>query len=295
MNTGSSPVPVAILGTGSMGGAMAERLLALGWPVHVRDLVEERMQALAALGATAHHSAADAAAAAQVVIVCVVDATQCRRVLFDEGAARAQALGGSVLLCPTLGPPEVEDIAAALQRQGLHALDAPISGGPARAREGRISMMVACSPSGWLRCHGLLAALSDRVFRIGERPGDGARTKLVNNLAAAINLAGAAEVLALAERLGLDAAVTQQVIEQSSGQSWIGSDRMRRALAGDLAPRARLAMLEKDTRLALESADAAGFHGPLGERVRDLFAQVAEGGQRERDDAVLLDWLRRQP
>lgn len=293
MSLAGTPFPVAILGVGNMGGAMAERLLALGWPVHVRDLVEERMAALAALGATAHRSAAEAAAAADVVIVCVVDATQCRQVLFDEGAARAQALGGSVVLCPTLGPAEVENIAVQLHAQGLHALDAPISGGPARAREGRISMMVACSPPGWLRCHGLLAALSNSVFRIGERPGDGARTKLVNNLAAAINLAGAAEVLALAERLGLDAATTLQVMEQSSGQSWIGSDRMRRALAGDLAPRAHLALLEKDTRLALEAADAAGFRGPLGAPVRDLFAAAAEGGQRAQDDAVLLDWLRR--
>lgn len=274
---------------------MAERLLALGWPVHVRDLVDERMQALVALGATAHARAADAAAAAGAVIVCVVDAAQCRAVLFDEGAAQAMRLGSSVLLCPTMGPVDVEEIAARLHSQGLHVLDAPLSGGPARAREGRMSMMVATSPSGWLRCHGLVAALSDKVFRIGERPGDGARTKLVNNLAAAINLAGAAEVLALAGRLGLDPVRTQEVIDQSSGQSWIGSDRMHRALAGDLAPRARLAMLEKDSRLALEAAAQVGFQGPLGDHARDLFARAAEAGLRDLDDAALLDWLRRQP
>ena len=129
------------------------------------------------------------------------------------------------------------------------------------------------------------------MFRISETPGDGARTKLVNNLAAGINLVAAAEVLALAQRLGLDQAATLAVIEESSGQSWIGSDRMRRALAGDLAPRAHMTLLEKDTRLALQAAQAAGFEGPLGARARDVFAAASAGGLAERDDAALLQWL----
>jgi putative dehydrogenase len=102
------------------------------------------------------------------------------------------------------------------------------------------------------------------VFRISQRPGDGARTKLVNNLLAGINLVGAAEVLALAARMGLDLGTTLDVIEQSSGQSWIGSDRMRRAIAGDYAPRAHVTLLQKDTRLAMEAATAAGFDWPAG-------------------------------
>ncbi len=233
-----------------------------------------------------------AARAAQATIVCVVDAAQCSDVLFvGGGVAEAMQLGQSVLLCPTMAPAEVEGLAERLHRYGLHAVDAPMSGGPTRARDGSMSLMVACSPSAWLRCQGLLETLSRKVFRIGERPGDGARTKLVNNLAAGINLVGAAEVLALAQRLGLDLARTLDVIEQSSGQSWVGSDRMRRAIAGDLAPRARMALLQKDTRLAMDAARAAGFEGPLGAATREAFAQASAAGLEERDDAALLQWL----
>jgi L-threonate 2-dehydrogenase len=133
--------------------------------------------------------------------------------------------------------------------------------------------------------------MSSRLFRIGERMGDGARTKLVNNLAAAINLVGAAETLALASRLGLDPARTLDVMEQSSGQSWIGSDRMRRAIAGDFAPRAHMTLLEKDTRLALQAAAQAGFSGPLGGAAHESFAAASAAGLADLDDGALLSWL----
>ncbi len=287
-----APHPVAIIGVGNMGGAMAERLLAMGWPVHVCDVLPERRQALANLGALAHASAADAARAAPLVIVCVVDAAQTRDVLFGTGGvADAMHLGHSVMLCPTMAPDDVEDITLQLRPFGLHLIDAPMSGGPARAREGSMSLMLACPPTVFERHRAMIETLSDKVFRISEKPGDGARTKLVNNLAAGINLVAAAEVLALARHMGLDLSTTLAVIEQSSGQSWIGSDRMHRAIAGDLAPRAHMTLLEKDTRLALQAAQQAGFEGPLGRHARDVFASASAGGLADMDDAALLQWL----
>jgi 3-hydroxyisobutyrate dehydrogenase-like beta-hydroxyacid dehydrogenase len=125
--------------------------------------------------------------------------------------------------------------------------------------------------------------------------GDAARTKLVNNLAAGINLVGAAEVLVLAHKMGLDLTRTLDVLAQSSGQSWIGSDRMRRAIAGDYEPRAHMTLLQKDTRLALEAAGALGFTGPLGAAARDVFAQASAGGLAEQDDAALFKWLSAGP
>ena len=133
------------------------------------------------------------------------------------------------------------------------------------------------------------------MFRVGTRPGDGARTKLVNNLLAAVNLAGAAEALALAERLGLDGARTLDVIERSSGQSWIGSDRLRRALAGDFAPRAHTTLLHKDVHLALAMAAAAGTELALGTQAAALFARAVDAGYGPLDDASLLTLLRLPP
>ena len=299
MTESDSKFPVTIIGVGNMGGGMARNLLAKGWPVHVYDVDLEKMQNLVPFGAVAHVDIAQAAINSIVTIICVVDAQQTHAVLFGadgeaQGVAQAMALGRMVMLCPTLAPQDVERFAKDLIPFGLHTIDAPMSGGPVRAADGSMSLMVACEPMVFERHRALIEALSNKVFRISERVGDGARTKLVNNLLAGINLVGAAEVLVMAQKLGLDVAKTLDVIEQSSGQSWIGSDRMRRALTGDYAPRAHMTLLEKDTRLAVEAAQSAGFEGPLGAAARDVFAQASAGGLDGLDDAALFQWLGRR-
>ncbi|MES2939337.1 MAG: NAD(P)-dependent oxidoreductase [Pseudomonadota bacterium] len=283
---------VGAIGVGNMGGAMAARLLEHGWAVQVRDIDAGKVEALQALGAKACATPADAARDAAALIVCVVDAAQAREVLFGQhGAVQALSPGAAVLLCPTISPEDVEAFARELAARGFAAVDAPMSGGPVRARDGTMSLMVACEDAVFERHRALIETLSGKVFRISQRPGDGARTKLVNNLLAAINLGGAAEVLAMAQRMGLDPRTTLAVIQQSSGQSWIGADRMSRAIDGDYAPRAHVSLLQKDSRLAVEAAQAAGFEGPLGPIARDLFQRAADAGLSQLDDAALFKLL----
>jgi L-threonate 2-dehydrogenase len=285
--------PIGIIGVGNMGGAMAANLLAHGWSVHINDVVDIKMQALAALGAVVHNDAAQTALHSELVIVCVVDAVQTNEVLFGHyGAAAYLQNGQCVMLCPTIAPEDTEAIAEQLNALGIHTIDAPMSGGPNRARNGSMSLMVACTDAVFEKHNNLLNTLSNQVFRISEKPGDGARTKLVNNLLAGINLAGAAEVLALSERMGLDLTTTLNVIEQSSGQSWIGSDRMRRAIADDFEPRAHTTLLAKDTKLAVAAASKLGFKTPLGQLATDTFASALANGFAEQDDASLFKLTR---
>ena len=287
---------VAVVGAGNMGGGMLARLLGLGWSVAVHDIDPQVQSQAVALGAVACGSALEAArmlAPDGVLMVVVVDAAQTEAVLWGEGGAGpVMKPGQSVMLCPTLGPATVQSQAERLAPMGVDFIDAPMSGGPVRAQQGTMSLMVACSDAVWQRSQKLLTALSQQVFRVGTRAGDGARTKLVNNLLAAVNLAGAAEAMALAERLGLNPAATLSVIEASSGQSWIGSDRMRRALAGDFEPRAHVTLLAKDTGLAVQAADDVAFDPPLGRLARDLFAQALGQGWADLDDAALLKLMR---
>jgi 3-hydroxyisobutyrate dehydrogenase len=289
---------VAVVGAGNMGGGMLARLRGLGWSVAVHDIDPQVQSQSMALGAVACGSAMEAArmlAPDGVLMVVVVDAAQTEAVLWGEGGAGPVLKPGqSVMLCPTLGPATVQSQAERLAPMGIDFIDAPMSGGPVRAREGTMSLMVACSDAVWQRSQKLLTALSQQVFRVGTRAGDGARTKLVNNLLAAVNLAGAAEAMALAERLGLDTAATLSVIEASSGQSWIGSDRMRRALAGDFEPRAHVTLLAKDTGLAVQAADDVAFDPPMGRLARDLFAQALGQGWADLDDAALLKLMRQR-
>ncbi|GAB3186340.1 NAD(P)-dependent oxidoreductase [Hydrogenophaga aquatica] len=289
---------VAVVGAGNMGGAVVERLCELGWRVAVNDVAAAAQARASAAGAQVLASARQVAQSLKpgaALVVAVVDAAQTRDVLFGaEGAAPAMRQGQAVLLCPTIAPRDAEAIAFELAAMGVETLDAPMSGGPARARDGSMSLMLGGPGELRHRHQALLDAMSSRQFVVGGRVGDGARTKLVNNLLAGINLVGAAEAIALAERLGLDAARTLDVIEQSSGQSWVGSDRMRRALAGDFAPRAHVGLLKKDTALAIEAARAAGFAGLLGPLAAQAFEQAHAAGMADLDDAALLLWLRGQ-
>ncbi len=274
---------------------MAGRLRERGLPVFVRDVRADR-EALAALdGARACTTPAALAARCSVVIVAVVDAGQTETVLFgSDGVAGAAVRGACVVLCPTIAPETVESIAARLDAIGVDWIEAPMSGGPMRARAGTMSLMVACRHHVFERHAALLATLADPVFRLGERAGDGARTKLVNNLLAAVNLAGAAEALVLAECVGLDPRRTLAVIERSSGQSWIGSDRMARALASDRTPRAHTTLLAKDSGLAVAMAAAAGVQPKLGALAAESFALAVAQGHGELDDSCLLELLRSQ-
>lgn len=294
----SHALPVVVVGAGNMGGALLARLRDLAWSVGVHDTDAQAQAKALALGALAFDSPRQAArslAPDGVLLIAVVDAAQTEAVLWGaDGAGSELKPGQTVMLCPTLGPQTVQDQAERLAQLGVDCMDAPMSGGPLRARQGSMSLMVACSESVWQQSQTLLNALSQQVFHVGVRAGDGARTKLVNNLLAAVNLAGAAEALALAERMGLDPAVTLSVIEASSGQSWIGSDRMRRALAEDFEPRAHVSLLAKDTGLAISAADAVVYDAPLGRLARDLFAQAMAQGWDHLDDAALLQLMRQR-
>jgi 3-hydroxyisobutyrate dehydrogenase len=291
----ADPAATGVVGVGNMGLAMVQRLRECGHAVLARDVRPEAQSAAAAVGATPLPDAASLARGCALAIVAVVDAAQCDDVLFgDGGLADALHAGSTVMICSTIAPGDVERFAARLAERGVPCIDAPMSGGPVRARDGSMSLMVACADAVFARHEPVLRALSSHVVRLGERVGDGARTKLVNNLLAAVNLTGAAEAIALAERLGLDPVRTLAVIERSSAQSWIGSDRMARALADDYAPRAHTTLLAKDTTLALQMARSAGIEPPLGSAAQLLFARACAGGLAALDDASLLMLMRRQ-
>jgi 3-hydroxyisobutyrate dehydrogenase-like beta-hydroxyacid dehydrogenase len=290
---------VGIIGVGNMGGGMAKRLLSQGWAVHVCDVDAHKTQALQALGATVHDTPHALAQQVHTLIVCVVNAQDVQDVLLGTAHASSGLLSAlqahhTIMLCPTLSPEDVENTAAQLMALKVPTIDAPMSGGPLRAEQGTMSLMVACDDAVFAAHENLLNTLSSQVFRISQRVGDGARTKLVNNLLAGINLVGAAEVMALAERLGLSLPTTLSVIAQSSGQSWIGSDRMQRALQNDWAPRAHMSLLTKDTALAQQAAHSVGFQGVLGQQAAKAFADASASGLADLDDAAMLQWLRQK-
>jgi L-threonate 2-dehydrogenase len=297
----SSPTVVSIIGVGNMGGGMATNLLSRGYTVYAYDVDSVKTAFYQQKGAVVQVSIAQAAIKSIATVICVVDAQQTHELLFGaQNVAQLLPVGHTVMLCPTMSPDDVERCAANLAGHGVQMIDAPMSGGPARAANGTMSLMVACSHALFQQHRTLLNDLSSKVFHISERLGDAARTKLVNNLLAGINLVGAAEVMVLAQRMGLDLGTTLNVIEQSSGQSWIGSDRMHRALAADYEPRAHMGLLAKDTALAVaaaQSLDPTGqsYLGPLGQAACTVFSQAMQSSCAALDDSALFKFLQNTP
>ena len=287
---------IGIIGIGAMGLAMARNLHAKAYPLLVRDIAPQAVAEAAALGIEACDTPAALAARCDVLVIVVVDAAQIDDVLFGPGgvvhaapaapATREHPL--AVMLCSTIAAHDTERFAERLKAHAIDLMDAPISGGPVRAADGSMSMMLACAPALLARHDTLLRDLAAKLFFIGPKVGDAARTKLVNNLLAGVNLVAAAEALALGAQLGLDRQVLFDVISASSGASWIGQDRMARALAGDYAPRARAVILTKDVGLAVQMADAAGIETQLGDAALSVFKATVAAGLGEQDDAAVV-------
>ena len=298
MNPTPQTPRIGIIGIGAMGLAMARHLHARSYPVRVRDIDPQALARAAALGLEAAASPAELAAQSEVLIVVVVDAQQIDTVLFGaDGVIHGALLGDpsdprraplTVLLCSTIAAHDTERFHTRLAAHGIELLDAPISGGPVRAGDGSMSMMLAGAAALRMRHATLLGDLAAKLFYVGPKVGDAARTKLVNNLLAGVNLVAAAEALALGAQLGLDRHALSEVINASSGASWIGHDRMARALVDDFVPRARAVILTKDVTLAVAMADAAGIDTPLADVALGVFKATVAAGFGEQDDAAVI-------
>ena len=200
---------------------------------------------------------------------------------------QACAPGAIVVLSSTVDPVYPAALAPKLAERGILLLDSPVSGGPAKAAAGTMTMMVSGDAGALRRMRPVLERITGRLFALGPRAGDASAFKIVNNLLAAANLAAGAEAMALAIRAGLDPQQVFDVVNASSGGSWIFADRMARALANDYAPRAAAKILTKDVGIAAALAERLGVDAPLTRAAHAAFVDAVAAGYGEEDDAAL--------
>ena len=282
---------IGVIGTGAMGLGVVQSLVRNGFDVVARDINPQAEAAAVAAGASARSTAAGVAQDASIVILLVVDAAQIETVLFGaDSAAGALAPGAIVIVSSTVAPAFVTSLAERLARARVRLLDAPVSGGPQRAADGTMTLMVSGEPATVTECQHLLKAISGKCFVVGTRPGAAATFKVLNNQLAAINLAAGAEAMALAIRAGIDPRRFLDVVNASSGASWIFNDRMARALDGDKTPRAATTLLNKDVGIAVETAQTLAFDAPLARAARDAFVAAVAAGHGAEDDAAMLQY-----
>lgn len=285
---------VGWVGLGAMGAPMATRVAAAGHPVRAYDREDGKAAALAGDGLTAVGSIAEAAGGAQVLALMVATAAQAETVLFGEGgAAAALAPGSVVLLMATVGPAAVEELARRLAGQQVEIVDAPVSGGSARAGTGDLLMMVSGSDRALAAARPLLDAMASTAAVVGGEPGQGQKVKLVNQLLCGVHIAAAGEALAFAESMGLDARDTWDVLRHGAAASFMLDDRGARMVDPDNQDvRSTIDIFVKDMGLVTDAARAGAYPAPLATAAELLFLAGRRSGRGRADDSTVIDTLR---
>jgi 3-hydroxyisobutyrate dehydrogenase len=280
---------VGLIGLGAMGLGMAKSLRRGGYDVHVCDVRREAADAFARDGGVACASPAEVAAACEVVVSVVVNAEQTEAVLFGkDGAAAAMQPGSVFVMCSTVPPAFAVGLEVRLEKMGLLFLDAPISGGAARAASGEMTMMSAGKPAVYAKCEAMLGAMAAKVYKLGDRAGNGSKVKIINQLLAGVHIAAAAEAMALGIREGVAPNDLYEVITHSAGNSWMFENRMAHVLSGDYTPLSAVDIFVKDLGLVLDTARASKFPLPLSATAHQMFMQASTAGYAKEDDAAVI-------
>ncbi|MEE6388506.1 NAD(P)-dependent oxidoreductase [Microbacterium paraoxydans] len=283
---------VAVIGLGAMGLPMATRL-AERFAVRGFDIAAERVALAAEAGVTPASSAADAVDGADAVLVAVRTGAQLEALLFGEdGLAPHLADGAVVILTSTVGTDGIDAIAAQLAAHGAQLVDAPLSGGPVRAGEGDLLIVVGATPSALETARPVLDQLASTLSIVGDKPGDGQALKTVNQLLCGVHIAAAAEALALADALGLDRARTLDALTAGAANSFMLGNRGPRALQAydedGAEVLSRLDIFVKDLGIVGDAARRAHLSTPVAAAAEQLFLLGEAQGLGALDDSAVI-------
>lgn len=283
---------VAVLGLGAMGLPMATRL-ASQLTVHGFDIAEPRLKLAADAGIRTFDSAQATARGADALLLAVRNGEQLNEVLFGtNGVAPVLAKGSVVILTSTVGTEAIPATVARLADFGVELVDAPLSGGPVRAGEGDLLIVVGATPEAQRQAAPVLELLASTLSIVGDNPGDGQALKTVNQLLCGVHIAAAAEALALADVLGLDQAKTLAALEAGAAGSFMLSNRGPRILEAYSEEGAevlsRLDIFVKDMGIVGKAARAAGLAAPVAAAAEQLFLLGQAQGLAAEDDSAVI-------
>ena len=291
--TSPNSTKVGLIGLGAMGSGMAASLRRASFDVHVFDVRQEVADKFAKDGGHACKSVAELGEACDVVVSVVVNAAQTEAVLFGPhadgtGCAAAMRAGSVFVMCSTVDPNWSVALEARLEKLGLLYVDAPISGGAAKAASGEMTMMTAAKPAAYAKCEAMLNAMAGKVYKLGDHAGAGSKVKIINQLLAGVHIAAAAEAMALGLREGVNPDALYDVITHSAGNSWMFENRMAHVLAADYTPLSAVDIFVKDLGLVLDMARASKFPLPLSSTAHQMFMQDSTAGFAKEDDSAVI-------
>ena len=278
------------IGLGAMGAPMAKRIVAAGFVLSVFDVHQENAEPLVELGARRAGSPREAAEETDALFLMVVNAEQVEEALFgEEGAAETLSPESAVVVMSTVGPGAVRGIEGRLAGRGVRLLDAPVSGGVARAERGDLLIMAGGPADLFEELRPLLEVMGSTVAHCGGSVGDGQSVKLVNQLLCGVHIAVAGEALAYAEALGLDPRSVFETIRHGAANSFMLEDRGERMLGREFVPaKSALDIFVKDMGLVRKAAEERGFRTPLADAAHRLYELGSSLGLGGEDDSGVV-------
>ena len=286
---------VGFIGLGGIGKPMAINIVKSGFDLTVADLREQPLQELRGHGAQVAHSPCEVAEGSDIVLASLPTNEASELVaLGHDGILEGAAEGDIYVELSTISPTVVHNIADKTNEKGVHLLDAPVSGGTARANEGQLSIMIGGDAATVARAQPVLETFADKLFHVGDT-GAGATIKLVTNLLTGINMASTMEALVLGVKAGLSVEMMQKVISASTGKSWafetfsdLLMTRSPEPPPGETASMG-LHTIVKDVRLAARLADDLSVPLPIGSSAVQLFFAGLGQGWTDKENWIMME------
>lgn len=283
---------IAFVGLGAMGLPMAQNLVKAGHELRGFDFNAAALVELEKSGGVAAASSKQAATGANVLMLMVVNAAQAEQVMFADGALAALNPGSIVVLMATCPQAAVQKLAQQVAEQGHRLVDAPVSGGVVGAQSGTLTMMVACETATYEAVSPLLQVLGERVFHVGQEPGQGAMVKTINQLLCGVHIAVAAEAFALADKAGLDLTLLLQIMSGSAASSWMLQNRGPRMLEDNPEVKSAVDIFVKDLSIVLQTGHDMRAGLPIAAAAHQMYLASSGRGDGKSDDSQVIQTYR---
>ncbi|KGQ29655.1 oxidoreductase [Gallibacterium genomosp. 2] len=281
---------VAVVGLGAMGMGAALSCINAGLDTYGIDLDDKLLEKLSVSGAKGvGKNAGNFADKLNAVVLLVVNAKQVNQVLFGEnGLAKLLKPGTAVMVSSTISAQDSKEISQKLTNLGLLMLDAPVSGGAAKAAIGEMTVMAAGSKESFAALQPVLDATASKVYNIGEEIGLGATVKIIHQLLAGVHIAAGAEAMALAAKAGIPLDLMYDVVTHAAGNSWMFENRMKHVVEGDYSPLSMVDIFVKDLGLVNDTAKSLKFPLHLASTAYSMFTEASNAGYGKQDDSAVI-------
>jgi len=273
-----------------MGMGAAKSCLRAGLNTWGVDLNPEALERLRQAGARdAQPSASAFADQLDAILLLVVNAQQVNAILFGEAGLAAKLRPGTVVMVSsTLSALDAQQIEKRLAEHQLLMLDAPVSGGAAKATSGEMTVMASGSDAAFAQLQPVLDAVAAKVYRVGSEIGLGSTVKIIHQLLAGVHIAVGAEAMALAARAGIPLETMYEVVTNAAGNSWMFENRMRHVVDGDYSPKSAVDIFVKDLNLVADTAKSLHFPLPLASTALNMFTEASNAGYGREDDSAVI-------